>query len=70
MYDPKRYDGHVFTAWGHIIPGVEKLAKKDLAPSLDLMGRAVHIDISPLDTDEEINDIIEAVNKVASVVLK
>ena len=69
MYDPKRYDGHVFTAWGHLIPGVEQTAKSDLAPTLDLLGRAVHIDVSPMDTDEGINDIIEAVNKIASVVL-
>ena len=69
MYDPKRFDGHVFTAWGHLVPGVKEGAKKEFAPSLDLLGRAVHIDISPLDTDEEINDIIEAVKKVASVVL-
>ena len=70
MYDPKKYDGHIFTAWGHIIPGVEKLAKKDLAPSLDYLGRSVHIDISPLDTEKEINDIVEAANKVAAVVLR
>ena len=69
MYDPKRYDGHIFTAWGHLIPGVEKLAKTDLAPSLDLLGRAVHIDVSPMDTEEGITDIIEAINKIASVIL-
>jgi 8-amino-3,8-dideoxy-alpha-D-manno-octulosonate transaminase len=69
MYDPKRFDGHVFTAWGHLVPGVKEGAKNEFAPSLDWLGRAVHIDISPLDTDEEINDIIEAVKKVASVVL-
>lgn len=69
MYDPKRYDGHVFTAWGHLVPGVEQLAKSDLAPTLDLLGRAVHVDVSPMDTDEGINDIVEAINKIASVVL-
>jgi 8-amino-3,8-dideoxy-alpha-D-manno-octulosonate transaminase len=69
MADPKRFDGHVFTAWGHLVPGVKEGAQKEYKPSLDLLGRAVHIDISPLDTDEEIQDIIEAVNKVASVVL-
>ena len=69
MYDPKRYDGHIFTAWGHIIPGAEKLGKTDLAPSLDLLGRAVHVDVSPMDTDEGISDIVEAINKIASVIL-
>jgi 8-amino-3,8-dideoxy-alpha-D-manno-octulosonate transaminase len=69
MYDPKRNDGHVFMAWGHLVPRVKKLAKKKLKPSLDLLSRAVHIDVSPLDTDQDLNDIIEAVKKVASVVL-
>lgn len=69
MYDPRRYDGHVFTAWGHLIPGVDQVAKTDLAPTLDLLGRAVHVDVSPVDTDEGINDIIEAIHKIAAVVL-
>ncbi len=69
MYDPKRFDGHVFTAWGHLVPGVDQAAKSDLVPTLDLLGRAVHIDVSPMDTEEGINDIIEAVHKIASVVL-
>jgi 8-amino-3,8-dideoxy-alpha-D-manno-octulosonate transaminase len=69
MYDPKRFDGHVFTAWGHLVPGVEQSAKSDLAPTLDLLGRAVHVDVSPMDTDEGIQDIIEAINKIAAVVL-
>jgi len=69
MYDPKRFDGHVFTAWGHLVPGVDQAAKKDLATTLDFLGRAVHVDVSPLDTEEGIHDIIEAINKIASVVL-
>lgn len=68
VYDPNAYDGHVFMAWGHILPGIRKVKNK-YQQSLDLMGRAVHLDISPLDTEEEINDIIEAIHKVASVVL-
>ncbi len=69
MYDPKRFDGHVFTAWGHLVQGVDQAAKGDLATTLGLLGRAVHVDVSPMDTDEGINDIIEALNKIASVVL-
>lgn len=69
MYDPSKSDGHVFTSWGHLVPRVSQLAKKELKPSLDLLSRAVHIDISPLDTDRELNDIIKAVKKVADVVL-
>ncbi len=69
MADPKRFDGHVFTAWGHLVPGVKEGAQNEYKPSLDLLGRAVHLDISPLDTEQEIQDIIDAVHKVAGVVL-
>ncbi len=68
VYDPKMVDGHVFTSWGHILPGIERV-KKRYKQSLDIMGRAVHIDISPLDSERELDDIIEATHKVASVVL-
>jgi len=34
--------------------------------TLDLLGRAVHMDVSPLLTEEDIDDIIEGVHKVAA----
>lgn len=33
--------------------------------SLDLLGRAVHIDVNPLLTEEDVNSIIEGIFKVA-----
>ena len=69
MYDESKADGHVFVQWAHIIPNVEKIARKEYSRSLELLSRAVHIDISPLDTEEETHDIIGAVHKVASVIL-
>ncbi len=68
VYEPGRQDGHVFMHWGHLLPGVERVSDH-YSQSLDLLGRAVHIDISPLDGEQEINDIIEGVRKVAAVVL-
>ena len=68
VYEPGRQDGHVFMHWSHLLPGIERVSGK-YAQSLDLLGRAVHIDISPLDGEQEINDIVEGIRKVSDVVL-
>ncbi len=68
VYEPGRQDGHVFMHWAHLLPGVERVSQQ-YSQSLDLLSRAVHIDISPLDGEQEINDIVEGIRKVSSVVL-
>src|SRR5579884_540516 len=68
VYEPLRNDGHVFMHWGHLLPGIERVSNQ-YRQTLDLLSRAVHIDISPLDGEQEINDIIEGIRKVSSVVL-
>jgi 8-amino-3,8-dideoxy-alpha-D-manno-octulosonate transaminase len=64
-YDPSRFDGHVFLHWNHIIKGLSRISK-EYDQSLDLLTRAVHIDVSPLDTPQDTNDIIEAIAKIAN----
>ncbi|MDA4113712.1 MAG: DegT/DnrJ/EryC1/StrS family aminotransferase [Thaumarchaeota archaeon] len=68
VYDPQINDGHVFMHWGHIFKGIQRVSKRYQA-SLDLMSRAVHLDISPLLSDADIEDIITAVHKVADGIL-
>jgi 8-amino-3,8-dideoxy-alpha-D-manno-octulosonate transaminase len=68
VYDPRVVDGHVFVHWGHIFKDVQKL-KKEHARSLELMSRAIHLDISPLLTDQDVGDVVAAVKKIAAVVL-
>jgi 8-amino-3,8-dideoxy-alpha-D-manno-octulosonate transaminase len=68
VYEPDRPDGHIFAYWSHIIRGIDRVKNK-YRQSTDIMGRAVHIDISPLLSDEDINDIIEALHKVANAIL-
>jgi len=58
----------VFLHWGHIIKGIERVREK-YAQSIDLMSRAVHLDISPLLGDAELKDIDTALHKVAGAVL-
>jgi hypothetical protein len=54
--------------WGHIFKGIQRVSKRYQA-SLDLLSRAVHLDISPLLSDSDINDIVTAVHKVADEIL-
>ncbi len=68
VYDPRVVDGHTFMHWGHIIRDMKKNIREH-AQSLDLMTRAVHLDISPLLTDSDTDDVVEAVRKVSAAVL-
>ena len=43
----------------------EIIYSKDMCPrSLDLLGRAVHLDVSPLLTNEDVEETIEGVDRV------
>jgi len=68
VYDPRVVDGHTFMHWGHIIPDIRRTIREH-ARSLDLMTRAVHLDVSPLLTDSDVDDVVGAVNKVGAAVL-
>jgi len=68
VYDPRVIDGHTFMHWGHIIKDLKKNIR-EYSQSLDLMTRAVHLDISPLLTDSDVEDVVNAVKKVSDVVL-
>jgi 8-amino-3,8-dideoxy-alpha-D-manno-octulosonate transaminase len=68
VYDPSTNDGHVFMHWGHIFDGIQRVSSR-YQQSLDLLSRAVHLDISPLLSDKDCQDIIDAVHKVGKAVL-
>jgi 8-amino-3,8-dideoxy-alpha-D-manno-octulosonate transaminase len=68
VYDPQINDGHVFMQWGHVFKGIGRVSNR-YKQSLDLMSRAVHLDISPLLSEQDTDDIVEAVHKVAEDVL-
>ena len=68
VYDPRVVDGHTFMHWGHIIKAMRENIGEH-AKSLNLMTRAVHLDISPLLTDADVDDVVEAVRKVSAAVL-
>ncbi len=68
VYDQRVIDGHTFMHWGHIIRDMKKNIREH-EKSLDLMTRAVHLDISPLLTESDVDDMVEAVRKVSAAVL-
>lgn len=67
VYEPGKDDGHVFPHWGHLLPLDD--AGREYQGSLDILGRAVHLDISPLDTHDDLDDMVEGIRKVADALL-
>ena len=81
LYDPDKADYHVYSHWAPILnqrtwspnggPWRAHARKvtytQDMCPcTLDLLGRAVHLDVSPELTNENVEEVAEALNKVLS----
>jgi dTDP-4-amino-4,6-dideoxygalactose transaminase len=79
LYRPDRRDYHVYAHWAPILKqrpwsaggdpwrwAQRKIEyDKEMCPrSLELLGRAVHLDVSPLLTNEDVEETIEGLNKV------
>jgi dTDP-4-amino-4,6-dideoxygalactose transaminase len=82
LYHPDDSDYHVYAHWTPILEqrtwtpdgGPWRHARrpihyeKEMCPrSLDLLGRAVHLDVSPLLTNEDVEETIEGLNRVLEV---
>lgn len=79
LYHPDRSDYHIYAHWTPIINqrtwtqggGPWRWAQRDIRYSLDmcprtldLLGRAVHLDVSPLLKNEDVEETIEGLNRV------
>ena len=78
LYDPDHVDYHVFAHWAPILAqrtwapegGPWRWSEPvtysaDMCPrTLDLLGRAVHLDVNPLFTDDDIAETVVGLNKV------
>ncbi len=79
IYHPDRRDYHLYPHWTPIMAqrtwtpqgGPWRWAQReikytpDMCPrSLELLGRAVHLDVSPLLTNEDVEETVEGLNKV------
>ena len=84
LYRPEAVDYHIYAHWSPILgqrtwsanggPWRWHEGKVDYSPdmcpqTLDLLGRAVHLDVSPDLSDQNVAEIVEAVNKVLSAAL-
>lgn len=82
LYEPESRDYHVYAHWTPILEqrtwtpdgGPWRNARRPIAYSvdmcprtLDLLGRAVHLDVSPLLTNEDVEETIEGLNRVLHV---
>ena len=65
IYRPGHVDGHIFEYWKPLIGDKMIVDEESCKESLDLLSRAVHIDVNPLLTEEDVNSIIEGIFKVA-----
>ncbi len=68
VYQPGKDDGHVYPHWSHLIGGLDGMAA-EYKPSLELLARGVHLDISPIDTQEDLGDMVDGIRKVAKALL-
>ncbi len=82
LYSPDSLDYHVYAHWVPIMEqrtwtpdgGPWRSAKREITyehnmcpRSLDLLGRAVHLNVSPLLTNEDVEETIEGLNRVLAV---
>ena len=59
VYDPSKMDWHIFAFWKGIVP----LKGDECQKTLGLLSRAVHMDVSPLLTRRDINQIVEGIHR-------
>ena len=79
LYRPDEVDYHVYTHWTPIVakrawtqtnmPWSAAANEVDYSPAacphtLDLLSRAVHLDVNPLLSNQEVEEMIEGVNRV------
>jgi 8-amino-3,8-dideoxy-alpha-D-manno-octulosonate transaminase len=84
LYDPERVDYHVYAHWSPILnkrtwsenggPWRWRQGAVDYSPdmcprSLDLLGRTVQLDVSPELTEQNVTQVVDAVNKVLTAAL-
>jgi len=71
VYSPAIVDLHVYPYWKPVLEAIERSgrAAPDCPQTLDLVGRAIHVDLSPLADEQDLEEIALAFAKVANAVL-
>ena len=71
IYDPDTPDLHVYPYWAPVLEAIEAAgrAAPDCPRTLDLLERSIHVDVSPLCDEQDLDEIAFAFEKVAKQVL-
>ena len=71
IYDPDRIDLHVYPFWKPVLDAIAAAEQPapDCPRTLDLLSRTIHIDVSPLCDERDIEEISHAFKKVARAVI-
>jgi len=71
IYSPDVIDLHVYPYWQPVLDAVAAAGASapECPRTLDLLGRAVHVDVSPLLDEQDLEEIALAFRKVATNVL-
>ena len=71
MYSPEVVDLHIYPYWQPVLAAIDSAESPppDCPRTLDLLQRAVHVDVSPLCDESDLEEIALAFRKVATQVL-
>jgi 8-amino-3,8-dideoxy-alpha-D-manno-octulosonate transaminase len=71
IYDPDTPDLHVYPFWAPVLAAIEDAGRPapDCPRTLDLLERSIHVDVSPLCDEQDLDEIAFAFEKVAKQVL-
>jgi dTDP-4-amino-4,6-dideoxygalactose transaminase len=67
IYSPDVADLHVYPYWAPVLAALDE--KPDCPRTLELLERSIHVDISPLCDEQDLDEIAFAFEKVAKQVL-
>jgi 8-amino-3,8-dideoxy-alpha-D-manno-octulosonate transaminase len=71
IYDPQTPDLHIYPFWAPVLAAIDAAgnAAPDCPRTLELLERSIHIDLSPLCDEQDLDEIAFAFEKVAKQVL-
>ncbi len=71
IYSPAMPDLHIYPYWAPVLAALEAAGaeRPDCTRTLDLVERAIHVDVSPLCEEQDLDEIAFAFEKVAKQVL-
>ena len=71
IYDPEFPDLHVFPFWAPVLAALERAGRPapDCPRTLALLERSIHVDLSPLCDEQDLDEIALAFEKVAHGIL-